>query len=233
VGPQAGAVFGLYALTEVPNTFDAFILNNPFYSPVNNNLLLEKSKTVFDKGGELSKFCFITFDSKTSSPGSISEVYHFADLAAPTLENGFKLHLNNVDSDDSFLQPLSLGQGLKTLFADYYVPMDQTFANLAGILGFYKDLSGIYGYEVPPAEMVMTFSADKLEQQGNIDTAVEILEYQAELYPNMVNAFWRLAGIAAKRGQNDQAIKLYKKCQEINPSLENFVKRRIEQIQNK
>jgi len=233
VGPQAGAVFGLYALVETPKMFDAYIINNPFYSPVNNNLLLEKANTFFNESSELSKFCFLTFDSKMSSPGTISEVYHFADLAASAQDNGFNLHLNNVDSDGSFLQPLNLGQGLITLFEDYYVPMNQTFPDLAGIHAYYQNLSRIYGFEVPAAEMVMTFSADKLEQQGQTDAALEILEYQADLYPNMVNAFWRLAGIAAGRDQNEKAIEYYKKCQEINPGMGNFVERRIEEIRGK
>ncbi len=233
VGPQAGGVFGLYALEETPEMFDAFILNNPFYSPANNNLLLERAKTVFDGSNELSKFCFITFDAKMSSPGVVSEIYHFADLSSPAQKNGFQLHLNNVDSANAFLQPLGLSEGLQTLFADYHVPRERTFPDLAGIQEYYGSLSEVYGFEVAAAEMVMTFSADKLEQQGEIDTAVEILEYQATLYPNMVNAFWRLAGIAAGRGQNKSAIELYKKCQEINPSMGNFVTRRIEELQGK
>ena len=44
----------------------------------------------------------------------------------------------------------------------------------------------------------------------------------------MVNGWWRLAGIAADQGDTDQAIELYRKCVEINPSTKNFVERRIE-----
>jgi len=45
-----------------------------------------------------------------------------------------------------------------------------------------------------------------------------------------VNAWWRLAGIAAERGEIDTAIRLYEKCLEINPSMVNFVTRRIEAL---
>jgi predicted TPR repeat methyltransferase len=51
------------------------------------------------------------------------------------------------------------------------------------------------------------------------------------LYPNMLNGWWRLAGIAAGRGDTAGAIELYRKCVEIDPSVKNFVERRIEALQ--
>ena len=69
-----------------------------------------------------------------------------------------------------------------------------------------------------------------LQERGEIDKAIEIFEYVTTLYPNMVNAWWRLAGIAAERGEIATAISLYEKCLEINPSMVNFVTRRIEAL---
>jgi tetratricopeptide (TPR) repeat protein len=66
-----------------------------------------------------------------------------------------------------------------------------------------------------------------LRARGEIDGAIEILERQVELYPNLVNGFWRLAGIAADRGRIEEAVRYYQHCIEINPSLANFANRRI------
>jgi len=151
-------------------------------------------------------------------------------LTASAQERGFALHLNDVSGNDDFVVPLDLDKALKTLFADYYVPDDRYSAGLIEIRRFYADLSTQFGFDVPPAEHVMTRSADALLEGGEIRKAIEILEYQTTLYPNMVNAWWRLAGIAADRGDIGNAIDLYEQCLKIDPSLANFVRRRIEQL---
>ncbi len=157
-------------------------------------------------------------------------MYRLAELAAPALEGGRELHLNNRVDNDDFIPPLDLGKALRTLFRDYHVGEDRHFADLAEINAFYEGLSNRYGFDVPAAELVMVRAADALQERGEIDKAIEILEYETTLYPNMVNAWWRLAGIAAERGEIDTAIRLYEKCLEINPSMVNFVTRRIEAL---
>jgi predicted alpha/beta superfamily hydrolase len=230
VGPQAGAVFGLYALQENPDLFDAFILNNPFTSPPNTEWLFSHGSELFGSDAPLQKFVYITFGGADESESEIADVYRLADSTVPMRDRGFELHLNSVVGNDDFIVPLDLDKALKTLFARYYVPDDRYFADLAAIRTFYADLSSHYGFDVPPAEHVMTRSADALHGRGDLARTIEILEYQTTLYPSMVNAWWRLAGIAAERGEIDEAIDLYEKCQEIDSSMANFVTRRIEQL---
>ena len=230
VGPQAGAVFGLYALQNNPDVFDAFILNNPLTSPPNTELLLSRAKPFFESQQSVRKYVHITFGGTDESPEEVADVYRQAELTASAQERGFALHLNDVSGNDDFVVPLDLDKALKTLFADYYVPDDRYSAGLIEIRRFYADLSTQFGFDVPPAEHVMTRSADALLEGGEIRKAIEILEYQTTLYPNMVNAWWRLAGIAADRGDIGNAIDLYEQCLKIDPSLANFVRRRIEQL---
>jgi predicted alpha/beta superfamily hydrolase len=230
VGPQAGAVFGLYALQEHPSLFDAFILNNPLVSPPNTALLLERAETFYASQPSLRKSVYITFGGSDDSPGEIADVYRLAELAAPASDRGLELHLDHLADNDDFIPPLDLDKALKALFRDYHVGEDRRFADLAGIRAFYAGLSNRYGFDVPSAELVMTRTADALQARGEVDKAVEILEYVTALYPDMVDAWWRLAGIAAERGDIDTSIGLYERCLEINPSLGNFVTRRIEAL---
>jgi predicted TPR repeat methyltransferase len=77
----------------------------------------------------------------------------------------------------------------------------------------------------------MTRAADALLERGDRDGAVAILERQTALYPNLLNGWWRLAGVAAGRGDTARAIALYRRCVEIDPSVRNFVERRIRDLQ--
>ncbi len=230
VGPQAGAIFGLYTLQENTDLFDAYILNNPFVSKPNTESLLSKAATFYENQDELRKFVFITFGGADESPGDVANVYRFAEFTAPVRDRGFELHLNNLLENDDFITPLDLRKGLETLFEGYHVGEPRRFTSLQAISAHYEDLSARYGFGVPPAELVMTLAADALRTRGETEKAVEILEYQTSLYPNMVNAYWQLAGIAAEKRDTATAIGLYEKCLEINPSLANFVARRIEEL---
>jgi predicted alpha/beta superfamily hydrolase len=228
-GPQAGAIFGLYALQQHPDLFDAFILNNPLVSPPNTELLLARAESFYASQPSLRKFVYITFGGSGDSPGEIANVYRLAEIAAPAADKGLELHLNNLLDNDDFIPPLELGKALRTLFRDYHVG-DRRFTDLAEITAFYEGLSHRYGFDVPAAELMMTLSADALRQRGEIDKAIEILEYDTTLYPNMVNPWWQLAGIAAEQGHIDRAISFYEKCLAIDPSMANFVRRRIEAL---
>jgi len=231
-GPQAGAVFCLYTLLENTDLFDAFILNNPLISPPNSELLLGKAETFFTGRESLRKFFFITYGGAGEAPEMVANVDRLARLASSAKNQGFDLHLNDISGNDASIPPLCLKEGLRSLFADYNVPPERYFGNLLEIQEFYNGLSARYGYDVAPAEYVMTRSADALIERKEYDKAVEILEYQTSLYPNMVNGWWRLAGLAAGRGETDRAIELYRKCVAIDPSMSNFVERRINSLKS-
>jgi tetratricopeptide (TPR) repeat protein len=231
VGPQAGAVFCLHTLQTAPDLFDAFIINNPFVSEPNTALLLEQARDFYQSTESLSKFVFITYGGADETPENVAHVGRFADLAAPARDKGFDLRLNDISGNDEFIVPLGLKKGLRALFADYYVPPDRHYGSLAEIETFYAGLSERYGFDVAPAEWIMTKSADALIEQKEYAKAVEMLEYQTLLYPNMLNGWWRLAGVAAEQGETARAIELYRKCVEINPSVKNFVERRIKALE--
>lgn len=227
IGPQAGAVFCLYTLQYHTDLFDAFILNNPLVHPQSNELLFDRADKFYQNQKSLNKYFFITYDDIDDSSEDISEIDRFAQLAATAADKGFDLRLNKLVDNDDFIPPAGLKEGLAGLFADYYHPMDQPFGSLDEINAFYGSLSGRYGFEVAPAEIVMTFSAVELMNGRSTEKAVEILEFQTTLYPGMVNAWWQLAGIAAGAGETEKAIELYRKCVEIDPAMKNFVDRRI------
>jgi hypothetical protein len=60
VGPQAGACFGLFALMEHTDLFDAFILENSFDNPPTvDDYLLSKARSFFKSDKSVNKFLFM------------------------------------------------------------------------------------------------------------------------------------------------------------------------------
>jgi predicted alpha/beta superfamily hydrolase len=229
IGPQAGAVFGLFTLLENPDLFDAFILDNPFTHEPSTQLMMAKAEEIFTPESTLSKFCFVTFGS--GSANAAADVYGFAALAEGANNDDFRLHLNHLHDDVDYLHPRALETGLKLLFPDYHRTDKEVFAGLRELEDFYGKLSERYGFTVAPPELIMTYSAGALQRCGQVESARSILERQIQLYPNMVNGFWQLAGIAADGGRTNEAIRYYQRCIEIDSSMANFANRRIAELQ--
>jgi len=60
IGPQAGACFGLYALMEHTDLFDAFLLENSFDNPPQvDEYLISHAKSFFTPDKALNKFLFM------------------------------------------------------------------------------------------------------------------------------------------------------------------------------
>lgn len=227
-GPQAGAVFGLDGLLIRPDDFDAYILNNPFASPQNVDHLLGLIEPALVDGHLAGKFCHVTFGDRTERPAATAHVYDFADRVAGA--DGFELVLEHALDSDAFIPPLRLREGLAALFEPYRVPEDAEFSDLVDLERFYADLSARYSFDVAPSEFTMTMVGDRLRRTGHVDAAVEIFERQSELYPGALNAWWQLAGIAAERGEMEEAVRLLRRCEEIDPKMTNIVDRRIRQL---
>ncbi|MGD8869641.1 MAG: alpha/beta hydrolase-fold protein, partial [Gemmatimonadales bacterium] len=59
VGPQAGGTFGLYTLTERPETFDLYILNNPFRYLQQRDYLIEKVRATLAERDTLDNYLYV------------------------------------------------------------------------------------------------------------------------------------------------------------------------------
>jgi predicted alpha/beta superfamily hydrolase len=231
VGPQAGAVFCLYALMEKPEAFDAFILENPFNEEANARWLSTRATEFFPAQQTLDKFLHITFAGGDDRFKSVAKVYELADLLAPLREKGLRLELNHLVNNEDFIPPICLKEGLIKLFKDYQMPDDYQVAGVADIKNYYAELARKWGFEVYPSEIGLTFKFDGLQSRGLVDEAVAVLEYQLTLYPTSVNAYWRLAGINHERGNLDEAVRLYQKCIELSPNVAPMARRMIERIE--
>jgi tetratricopeptide (TPR) repeat protein len=172
----------------------------------------------------------VTYGSADETPAHIEFLERLYRQTAHARSKGFDMRVNKLEDNTDFIPPLALEEGLAGLFDRYRVPLDRAFASLDEIEAHYDRLSRWYGFDVAPSEIIMSFSADMLLAKDEVDRAVEILKRAITLYPKRLNAWWRLANIAAGSGDTDRAIELYRKCAEIDPSVQNFLERRIESL---
>lgn len=218
VGPQAGGTFGLYALTEKSETFDAYFLNNPFRYLQQRDYLIDKVRAFLAENQALDRFLYvITEDSESAE--TLEYMRRLEGVLSAEAPAGLEWKVEVVEENGDFLAPSGLRQGLTLLFDGYEFPSGVGVTSLAEIAAHYDGLSERYGYDVVIPDLVLAMQSDNLVQSGRSDEAIETLEYLVELYPHSLNGYWRLAGIYRERGEIDRAIHYYRKCLEYDPDM--------------
>ncbi|UCC71657.1 MAG: tetratricopeptide repeat protein [Gemmatimonadota bacterium] len=218
VGPQAGGTFGLYTLTERPETFDAYILNNPFRYLVQRDYLIEKVETFLAGRETLKVFLYVNAED-SDFPEALEYMPRLEEVVSAKAPAEFEWKIEVVEENGDFLQPSGLREGLTLVFSPYEFPAGVGSVSLADIEAYYTELSERYGYEVAIPDMVLAMQSDNLAQAGRVEEAIEMLERLVELYPHSLNGWWRLAGIYRERGEIDRALHYYRKCLEVDPDM--------------
>jgi tetratricopeptide (TPR) repeat protein len=229
VGPQAGGTFGLYTLTERPETFDAYILNNPFRYLVQRDYLIEKVRTLLAGRERLDNFLYVIAED-SDFPEALEYMPRLEEVMSADAPAELEWNIEVVEENGDFLAPSGLREGLTLLFDAYEFPVDVGVASLADIEAYYAELSERYGYEVAIPDMVLTMQSDNLAESGRVDEAIEMLEHLVELYPHSLNGWWRLAGIYRERGEIERALHYYRKCLEVDPDMV-YAQQMIEQLE--
>jgi predicted alpha/beta superfamily hydrolase len=229
VGPQAGGTFGLYTLTERPEAFDVYILNNPFRYLRQRDYLIEKVRTSLGKRDTLDNFLYVIAED-SDFPEALEYMPRLEDVLSAERPAQFAYRLDVVEENGDFLAPTGLREGLTLVFRGYEFSATAEAASLAEIEKYYAGLSRHYGYDVAIPDMVLAMQSDNLAQSGRVDEAIEMLERLVAIYPASLNGWWRLGGIYRERGETEKAIHCYRKCLEVDPEMV-YAQQMIEQLE--
>ncbi len=213
-GPQAAAVFSLYSLITKPMLFSAIISENPFMNPENAAFLFPEAESFFKNTKSLKNFLYIKCE-KDERPQDLEYVENFARLLESQTPNGFRFKVDIQEPSGYFIAPLPFREGLRMLFNGHKLPENFRSITVNDIIGYYEKLSEVYGFEVDPPSLMLTFEGDKLSEQRKTREAIALFDYQLILYPKSLNALMRLGEIYRGMGDFERARQYYKEFLDI------------------
>ena len=222
VGPQAGAEFGLYALSRSPGLFDAMILSNPFRSTAVHEFLLTALGEQLSEGFVTPTFIQITCTDTEGLVARTAEVEYARDFQKTVgrmSPHNLSLVVHYLEHNQDFIPSLRLGEGLRELFRGYRFPDDRNVRGFTDIADYYAALSERLGFDLDIPERALVLKADELSQSGAGDAAMEVLENLLRLYPASADGHWRLANLCRERGDSSAALEHYRRCLEIIPNM--------------
>jgi len=229
-GPQAGAVFGLYALLIKPELFSAVMVENPFMNTENAAFLYPRAESFFKNTESLKNFLYIKCE-KDERPQDLEYMENFAKVLESHTPEGFRFKVDIREPSGYFIAPLPFREGLRILFAGHKLPENFQTNTVKDIIDYYEKLSEEYGFAVDPPSHMMTFEGDKLSEQRKTTEAIALFEYQLSLYPKSLNALWRLGEIYRGMGEFERAMEYYKKFLEIRNTDVAMIQSRLNQVE--
>jgi len=207
-GPQAAAVFSLYALFTKPGLFNAVLSENPFMNPENAEFLYPRAELFFKSTEALKNFLYIKCETN-ERPIDLEYAERLAKLLESQKPEGFRFKMEFREPSGYFIAPMPFREGLRMLFAQHKLPENFQTNTVKDIIDYYEKLSEEYGFEVDPPSLMLTFEGDKLSQQRKTKEAIALFEYQLSLYPRSLNALMRLGETYRRMGELEKARQYY------------------------
>lgn len=220
VGPQAAAEFGAYAFMEAPETFDAFIVENPCGIDSPERSLCRDLASFAVTPEAPGKYLSVTALDSPPRP-SLDFLLELEEALQVTAPEGSPLRwrIDVRPSAGTFIYPTGIREGLMDLFQDFPLPAASASQTLGDILGHYEGLSRFFGFEVHPPDLVLSRRSDRLTSEGRHEEALEVLTHLNRLYPASMNGYWRLANVHREMGDTATAIRYYEECLRRDPNM--------------
>ncbi len=229
-GPQAGAVFGLFALITKPKLFNAVLSENPFMNSKNSEFLYPKAEEFFENTQSFKNFLYIKCE-KNERPQDLEYAERFAKLLESERPEDFRFRVEFREPSGYFIAPLPFREGLRELFAGHKLPENFQTNTVKDIINYYEKLSEEYSFAVDPPSLMLTFKGDKLSEQGKTEEAIELFNYQLSLYPKSLNALWRLGETYRGMGDLEKAKEYYKAFLEIRDTDVAMIHQRLNMVE--
>lgn len=229
-GPQAGAVFGLYALITKPGLFQAVLSENPFMNPENAEFLYPRAEQFFKNTESLKNFLYIKCE-KNERPQDLEYAEKFSKLLDSEKPDGFRYKVEFREPSGYFIAPLPFREGLRELFPGHKLPENFQTNTVKDVIHYYENLSWAYGFEVDPPSLMLTFEGDKLSEQAKTKKAIELFECQLSLYPKSLNALLRLGEIYRGMGEFEKAKDYYEKFLAVRDMDAAMIRQRLNQVE--
>jgi uncharacterized protein len=226
-GHSLGGLMAIHILTSRPDMFQAYIAVSPSLW-WDNQHTLHQAQDFFAAHSELHKTLFFSLANEDDMLPGFEELKK--TLTAKTPKDFRWESARFLDETHSSTVLRAHYAGLRSVFADWPMPRDQTEAPVGGMSGIeqhYRDLSQRYGYPIPVPENVLNGYGYRLMGNNKFDEAIVVFKRNVELYPGSANVYDSLGEGYESAGKLDLASQNFQKAIDMgvntgDPGLDSF-----------
>ena len=228
-GPQAAAVFSMYALITRPGIFNATISENPFMNPENAAYLYPRIEQFFKNTTSYKHLLYIKCE-KDEQPQDLEYAQKFARLLEAGKPELFRYQVEFREASAEFIDALPFREALRLIFAGYKLPAVFQTESIQDLINYYQQRSAEYGFDVDLPQIMLTFEGDKLRRSGRVIEAIAVFQQQLKMNPKSLNALFQLGESYRAQGDFEQAKKYYQAFLDIRDRDAAMIHRRLAEI---
>jgi predicted alpha/beta superfamily hydrolase len=222
IGHSFGGLFANHALVHRSELFDDYISISPSLW-WDEQKLVDQAQHYFEKNKDQKGYLFMTMGNEGGA--MLGGAWKFASVLEESAPEDFhwKFVLMEEETHGS-IPSRSTYQGLEFVFADWYLPRPIELFETGGMAALdnhYQKIANRWGYKVKVPEQTLNQIGYILLNQDKLDEAIQVFKRNVEAYPTSSNVYDSLGEAFMKKGDNEKAIKYYKKSLDINPGNEN------------
>ncbi len=227
IGHSFGGLFAIHALINHPGTFDAYLAISP--SLWWNDLeLVDQAEAFFDQTPSYQAKLYMTLGSEDGE--MLAGNQNLEKLLQEKAPEDFFWEFHRMEEETHGSVPhRSTYNGLETLFQDYQ--LKDAFAlyqkgGLDVIKAHFDRVRKMYGAEGKNLPQdVLNDLGYQLLNDGRIEEAIKVFQYNIDLYPGSSNAYDSLAEAFKDKGDEKKAIEYYQKSLDLFPGNVNAIER--------
>lgn len=205
-GHSLGGLFAVYAFTERPDLFNAYIAASPVLD-YDDNFVIKRAEELFKQNRDWKKTMFISIGDE---PDYVKGFNSFQDLLKKAKPKNFEYEFRQFKDENHASSVLpSYYAGLRKIFAGWTPPPTGSVAELEN---HYKRLSNRFGYKIVIPEALLNQIGYQLLRDKNYTESIEVFKKNAENHPNAANCYDSLAEAYEKSGALKLAKENYEKA---------------------
>jgi predicted alpha/beta superfamily hydrolase len=215
-GHSLCGMFSIYTLFNQSEMFDAILAASPYLMWDEDYIVKDAEKLITDRDfNDVS--LFISIGDEPNYYDSIDKLTNLFNAN----ESGLDWKYNKYSEDDHASIPVkTLIDGLGYIFKDWPLNEKVVLGGLDSVQDLLDKRLKKYGIKTELNEAVINNIGYQLLQTENIDKAIEVFEYNVDMYPNSSNVYDSLGDGYDAKGLRNKALKNYRKAVKIG-TMEN------------
>jgi len=214
-GHSLGGVFATYTMISKPELFNAFIAASP-YLAYDNWYVINEAESKLADPSNFERQLFITLGNEPAYHESLDKFTSLLEDNTKTLRWDYQIF---SDETHGSIPVISILKGLRYIYSDFQLSMETASLGLEAILKHYSLVQSKYNYTVDISEATFNVIGYSLLQNGEIDKAIEVFEYNVELYPESANVYDSLAEALEQTGRIKEAAENYETAVKVGKEI--------------
>lgn len=235
-GHSLGGLMALHGVIERPELFQAWIAVDPSLW-WHDQELVKRAEKVLPGAAEMRGKVFISvadYDARGEGATVVMETaaerfaYALETSPSPRLHAMLKLY---PGQDHGSVPFPSLYDGLLFVFDGYKNPPPAVASQgLNAVEAYYRDYLGDYGIALEVPGGVLIGMAQQAQQQGDLDKAISIVEYNLSKKPDDPMAHFMAAMTFVEAGKKPEAIKHFERAKELAPQFATYIQPQLDEL---